>query len=126
MRQITSVFLLLLVLVNSTGFTLAKHFCGETLAHVTLNQTTTCCDDEEEDMPSDCCHDELDPLLLSDSQLDHQTFQLQPLTFFTVRILAHCLSFYPEVPMVSPLWTAFHSPPIPATAVYLRVQSFLI
>ncbi len=112
--------------MNSTGFTLAKHFCGETLAHISLSdEAKTCCGDEEE-MPSDCCHDEFNQLLLDNSQLDHQTLQLQPLTFFTLSVLTHFLSFSPEaVVPVSP-WTAVHSPPLPGTDVYLLVQSFLI
>ncbi len=66
------------------------------MAHITLNETKTCCDSEE-DMPSDCCHDEFEQLVLDDSQLDHQTLQLQPLTFITVRLLTQFLRFYPEV-----------------------------
>ena len=126
MRQAISVLLLFSVLVSSTGFTLSKHFCGEELAHITVgNEQKTCCDDEEE-MPSDCCHDEFDQLLLDDSQLDYQTLQLQPLTFFTFSVLTHFLSFSPEtVATVSP-WTTFHSPPLPDTDVYLQVQAFLI
>ncbi|MGB3778674.1 MAG: hypothetical protein WA960_09980 [Tunicatimonas sp.] len=125
MRQIVSVFLLFSVLLSSAGFTLSKHFCGEELAHITLNETKNCCDSEE-DMPSDCCHDEFEQLVLDDSQLDHQTLQLQRLTFITVRLLTQFLRFYPEASTVSPLGTAFHSPPLPDTALYLRVQSFLI
>ena len=127
MRQIVSLLLLFSVLVSSTGFTLTKHFCGEELAHVAVgNEVKPCCGDQEEDMPDDCCHDELDQALLDDSQLDYQTLQLQPLTFFTVSVLAHFLQFCSEAPAVSPLWTAFHSPPLPGISVYLRVQSFLI
>ncbi len=125
MRQIVSVFFLFSVLLSSAGFTLSKHFCGEELAHITLNETKTCCDSEE-DMPSDCCHDEFEQWILDDSQLDHQSLQLQPLTFVTVRILAHFWQFYPEVSAASSLGTAFHSPPLPGISVYLRVQSFLI
>ncbi len=125
MRQTVSLFLLLSVLVNSAGFTLSKHFCGEELAHVTLNEQKTCCDSEE-NMPSDCCHDELDQLLLDDSQLDHQSLQLRPLTFFTLSVLAHFLPFSPEANASASSWTAFHSPPLPVVDLYLRVQSFLI
>lgn len=128
MRQIVSVLLLFSVLVSSSGFALTKHFCGEELAHVTIgDQTKTCCSDEEEqDMPSDCCHNEVDQAVLDNSQLDHQTLQLQPLTFFTVSVLAHFLQFSCKASTISPLWTAFHSPPAPGISVYLRVQSFLI
>ena len=127
MRRIVSVFLLLSVLLSSTGFTLAKHFCGESLAHISLNdEAKTCCDDEEKDMPSDCCHDEFEQLLLDDSQLDHQTLQLQPLTFFTLSVFTHFLSFSPEATLSASPWIAFHSPPLPSIDVYLRVQSFLI
>ena len=131
MRQAISVLLLFSVLVSSTGLTLSKHFCGEELAHITLNETKTCCEGEEADMPGDCCrsgccHDEFDQLLLDDSQLDHQTLQLQPLAFLTLSVLTHFLSFSPEVTVPASPWTAFHAPPLPNTDVYLRVQSFLI
>ena len=125
MRRALSLFLLLLVLMNSTGFTLAKHFCGETLAHITLNETKTCCENEEE-MPGDCCHDEFEQLVLDDSQLDHQTLQLQLVTFFTLTVLTHFLSFSPETNVLTSPWTVFHSPPLPNTDLYLRVQSFLL
>ena len=127
MRRIVSVLLLFFVLVSSTGFTLAKHFCGESLAHISLiDEAKTCCGDEEKEMPSDCCHDEFEQLVLDDSQLNHQTLQLQPLTFFALSVCAHFLSFSPEATLPASPWTAFHSPPLPSTDVYLRVESFLI
>ena len=126
MRQAVSVLLLLSVLVSSTGFTLAKHFCGGELAHISLSDEVKACCDGEDEMPSDCCHDELAQLVLDDSQLDHQTFQLQPLTFFTLSVLTHFLSVSPEATLPTSPWTVFHSPPLPTTDVYLRVQSFLI
>ena len=125
MRQIVSVLLLFSLLISSAGFTLSKHFCGEELAHVTLNETKTCCDSEE-DMPSDCCHDEVDQLLLDDFQLDHQSLQLQPCTFFTLGVVTQYLSFSPKSNVLPSPWTTFHSPPLPNIDVYLRVQSFLI
>ena len=128
MRQTISVLLLFSVLVSSTGFTLTKHFCGGELAHVAVgNEVKPCCsDDEQQDMPDDCCHDELDQALLDDSQLDYQTLQLQPLTFFTISVLAHFLQSSLEAPTISSSWMAFHSPPVPGISVYLRVQSFLL
>ena len=77
-------------------------------------------------MPSDCCHNEFDQALLDDSQLDYQTLQLQPLTFFTVSVLTRFFQLHFEAPAASPLWTALHSPPAPGISVFLRVQSFLI
>ena len=127
MHQVVSIFLLLSVLISSSGFTLTKHFCGEELAHVALsNEVKTCCGDEEQDMPDDCCHDEFDQALLDDSQLDYQTLQLQPLTFFTVSVLTHFLQLYSKDSEASPFLFAFHSPPPLGISVYLRVQSFLI
>lgn len=125
MRQVIAVFLLFSVLMSSTGFMLSKHFCGEELAHISLNETKTCCDSEE-DMPSDCCHDEFDQLVLDDSQLNYQTLQLQPMTWVTLSVLTQFLSFSPQAAIIAFPWTAFHSPPIPDTPVYLRVQSFLL
>ena len=126
MRQIISVLLLFSVLVGSTGFTLAKHFCGETLAHISLgDEAKTCCEPEEE-MPSDCCHDEFESLLLDDSQLDHQTLQLQPLTFLALSVLTHYLSFLAETTVPASQWTVYPPPPLPGIDVYLRVQSFLL
>nr|WKN38609.1 hypothetical protein K4G66_07825 [Tunicatimonas sp. TK19036] len=128
MRQILSILLLLSVLLSSTGLTMTKHFCGEALAHVSLrDEAKSCCSDEEkEQMPGDCCHDETEQLTLDTFQLDHQTVQLQPLAILTLHVFANIFQVFPENPTVSPLWTAFHSPPLPEIAVYLRVQSFLI
>ena len=129
MRQVVSVFLLFSLLVSSAGFTLSKHFCGEELAHVTLNETKTCC--ESEDMPSDCCHDEVDQLLLDDFQLDHQSLQLSPLTFFTLSVVTQYLSFSPrsqryafpvdDFPFSS--FTCCRS--VPAGAVFLNLEKLV-
>lgn len=127
MRRTLSLFLLSTVLLSSSGFTLNKHFCGEELAHITLgDEVKSCCGDEEEEMPSDCCYDEFDRLILDDSQRDHQSLQLQPLTFLALSVAAHFLQLPSETQVVSSFWTAFHSPPITGIDVYLRIQSFLI
>lgn len=127
MRRVLSFFLLLVVLVNSTGFTLNRHFCGETLAHTTLNdEVLPCCGDEEPDMPSDCCHDQSEVLALDHSQLDHQTLQIQPIALLTLYTIVYRGTFHSVISPASRGWTAFRSPPSPSTDVYLRVQSFLI
>lgn len=128
MRQVLSVLLLLSVLLSSTGFTLNRHFCGEILAHITLSeQVATCCGEEdEEDMPSDCCHDEFDQLLLEDSQLNHQTLELPPLTFLVRYAVACLFSVRSVAAITSSQWAALPPPPPPDPDVYLRIQSFLL
>ncbi len=128
MRQVFSIFLMFLVLTGTVGIAATKHFCGEDLSHISLEENVkNCCGDEKEDMPSDCCHDESELFVLDHVQLDQHTVQLQPLTLFTINLLAHFLtSYHTEAAQTSPLWTAFHSPPHPNTDVYIWVQSFLI
>ena len=123
MRRAVSFFLLLVVLVNSTGFTLSKHFCGEVLAHITVgDDTQSCC--EGEGMSADCCHDEFEQLALDDSQLDHQSLQVPSLTFSAVDLLTHFLLVGTQV-IPTPRWVA-PSPPLLSSSLYLRVQSLLL
>ncbi|MEM9676071.1 MAG: hypothetical protein AAF992_26005 [Bacteroidota bacterium] len=126
MRQIISIILLFTIGVNSSGFTLSKHFCGDSLAEVQLNhQVESCCSDPSE-MPDDCCHNELDQALLDSFSPDVKIQLFPVLVLLAEYFYVNHLAFLPLTSDNSELQTAFHSPPIPDADVYLWVQSLLI
>lgn len=125
MRQIITIVLLFTISVSSSGFTLIKHFCGDSLEQVQLNREAKGCCSDQEEMPDDCCHNEQDQALL-DSFSQDVKFQLLPAFVLLANyILADYLSFLPIADTASS-FTVFHSPPIPIPDLYLWVQSFLI
>ncbi|MEM9831334.1 MAG: hypothetical protein AAF944_11900 [Bacteroidota bacterium] len=128
MRQIISIILLFTIGVSSSGFTLVKHFCGDSLEKVELNhEVKGCCSDsDQEEMPDDCCHNEADQALLDSFSPDVE-LQLSPVfTLLVSYFLTDYLSLQPVLEDNSYLLAAFHSPPITVPDVYLWVQSFLI
>ena len=125
MRQLVSVLLLLTIGISSSGFTLIKHFCGDSLEQVQLNHSTKGCCSDQEDMPNDCCHNEQDQALL-DSFSQSVEFQLLPIfTLLAHHGLATYLAILPIADSTHQL-AVFHSPPLPMPDRYLWVQSFLI
>ena len=57
MRKFTSILAALLILVASTGMTVALHYCGKSIQDVAVfGKGKPCCGGME--MPSGCCHDE--------------------------------------------------------------------
>ena len=56
-RRITHLFLALLLMTSTVGFTVSKHYCGSELIEVSINsKAKPCCDDVGS---SSCCHDEM-------------------------------------------------------------------
>jgi len=126
MRKYISIILLFSIGVSSSGFTLAKHYCGDDLAEVQLNQVVKSCCSEPSEMPDDCCHNELDQALLDSYSLD-VNIQIIPVFFLLADyLLATDLFLHPITADNSDFLTAYHSPPVPNPDVYLWVQSFLI
>jgi hypothetical protein len=126
MRKYISIILLFSIGASSSGFTLSKHFCGDDLADVQLNQVVNSCCSDPGEMPDDCCHNELDQALLDSYSLD-VNIQIIPVFFLLAdNLLADGLFFYLTEANNSDFQTAYHSPPVPNPDVYLWVQSFLI
>ena len=126
MRQIISTILLFTIGISSSGFTLAKHFCGDSLAEVQLNQVVKSCCSDPGEMPDDCCHNELDRALLDGFSSDVKIQLFPVLVLLAEYVLVNHLALILPILDNSILQTAYHSPPIPDSDVYLWVQSFLI
>ena len=126
MRQIISIILLFTIGISSSGFTLAKHFCGDSLAEVQLNQVVKSCCSDPGEMPDDCCHNELDQALLDSFSQDIKIQLLPVFVLLADYVLANHLALLPFTTDNPGLATAYHSPPAPDLDVYLRVQSLLI
>ncbi|WP_423127562.1 HYC_CC_PP family protein [Gaoshiqia sp. Z1-71] len=69
LRKISHITLMLLLLVLTAGFTVSRHYCGDSLMDVTFfSGSATSCDESGMTCSSDdCCHDESQVF-----QLDHQ------------------------------------------------------
>jgi len=70
-RKIANLFVLLLFVVSTTGFTISKHYCHGDLVSIALNtEPTSCCD-----MSScGCCHNENQFYQLEDDYTASQNF----------------------------------------------------
>lgn len=55
-RNTTSLFLIVLLLATTTGYTISKHYCGDNFIKTSLIvEAETCCGNKG---TSDCCHNE--------------------------------------------------------------------
>lgn len=62
-RRIGNIFILLLFVVSTTGFTISKHYCHGNLVSVTINtDAKSCCGTNN----NDCCKNENDFFQLND------------------------------------------------------------
>jgi hypothetical protein len=57
--------------ISTTGFTLSKHYCGDILVSVTINnEAKSCCDSE-----SGCCHNENERFEVKDDFISAQEIE---------------------------------------------------
>lgn len=69
MKKFLSISLLFLYLVSSIGIIISLHYCGGSLASLSLSQNASCCcDDNVKDMKEGCCKDEVKFIKITDDQ----------------------------------------------------------
>ena len=132
MKAVFSSILAIVVLINSTGITLASHFCGGQLAEVAvvLGSASVGCGMEETDPPCDgvtvssssCCQDQYKALSTDDG---YPTYAAVPaIVFPLVTLLRWAL-----LPRVASVQRSFPFPPTPPPLTVDRFvwhQCFLI
>lgn len=125
MRKIVNMFLVLLLLFSTTGVAISKHYCGEILQSVAVNHTPkSCCDGQ--DMPDDCCSNELsidkaDELQLSQLKLN--------LTYSPYLLYIATLGFFDfsiEQAETKGFFAFYDSPPITEQEIFILDQAFLL
>ena len=128
MRNLFHIVLVISLLISTAGFAVTKHFCGKTLASVSVGtEAKSCCDPGS--MPADCdCHSDTDHVSVEDDfQLDQQVIKFTPqLQLALVHFISELrLALLLDEPFKKLL---FHSkqPPLAESDIYIKVQSFLI
>ena len=125
MRKIVNIFLVLLLLFSTTGVAISKHYCGEILQSISVNgPVKSCC--ENQDMPEDCCSDEVsidktDELQLTQLNLN-LAFSPYVLYYATLSIFNFSLEQLDEVKYIA----FFDSPPITEQEIFILDQAFLL
>lgn len=125
MRKIVNISLVLLLLFSTTGVAVSKHFCGEILQSIAVNDVSnSCCDSQ--DMPDDCCSDELSLEKTDEVQLSqfNLKFSSAPylLLYFTTSLYHVSLE-----PLEKRIPEAFvNLPPLVDQEIFILDQSFLL
>jgi hypothetical protein len=61
LKKISSIFIAVLLLITTTGLTIDRHYCGESLVSVTFGKSPDCC------KSPGCCHHHLRHIKINDS-----------------------------------------------------------
>lgn len=125
MRKIVNILLILLLLFSTTGVAISRHYCGEILQYIAVNQSPkSCCDDQ--DMPDGCCSDEVSVEKADDFQLS----QLQLNLSFSPYLLRFSSISFVDIPLAqldTRSFFAFHDPPpITEQDIFILDQAFLL
>lgn len=60
-KGVLNTIVLIILLITTTGFTITRHYCGETLVSVAIErEAEPCCEDDM----GDCCHNESETFIL--------------------------------------------------------------
>lgn len=125
MKLLAHISLALLLLTSSMGVTVASHYCGNTLHHISVNaETNPCCD--KASMPEGCCHDDIEYFSVDEQYQGQNLLQISvpEFTLFSlISFFVHELLDYYEQSLT---WISYQSPPLAESDIYIRVQSFLI
>lgn len=126
MKQLFSIFLSLILLISTTGFTINKHFCGGHLMATQIfitEEPESCCD--EINMPAGCCHNETEFY-----QLD-ETFNFTKVSF---KITSNFVFTFIKYIVLNDLFTSIdtystkylhYKPPMIELNIPVLFQSFL-
>jgi hypothetical protein len=114
-----------LLLISTTGIAISKHYCGNTLRIISINNEVTACCSEEE-MPGCTCNSETAHYKIDSdfqpAQFDLDTFQ-SILLFSANFLVNHFLIEGEQINLVS----AYNSPPLSEpSSIIIKVQSFLL
>ena len=123
LRKISYISFILLWTISTSGFTISKHFCGDVLVSVSINnEAKSCCDSE-----NGCCHNENERFELKDDFISAQ--ELENVTVPEHEILFPILfSYISNIPLQNnDTNTTFidSSPPTLCKAILSELQTFL-
>lgn len=121
-RHIVTNFLMTAVFTASVGIPVIHHFCMGTSEGITIFLKQRCCEGSE-DMPKDCCHDDVvlqqmnDDGILSPTQV---SFSLP------IVLLLHAVTIAPDVDPAYTVAAVVDTSPSPPVNIPIVYQSLLI
>jgi len=125
LKKSFSILLSFLLLLSTVGISVSRHYCGDILKNSAILSPVDWCDDME--MPTDCCHDEIDHYELQD---DFQTTEISfDLNQGFALISFYQVSFIDNISDSEDIKYSQLEPPSPPQVeenIYIQVQSFLI
>ena len=126
MRKIVNIFLVLLLLLSTTGIAVSKHFCGEILQSVSINtdKDQSCCDSQ--DMPEDCCSSELSLEKTDEVQLSQLHLKFAPTPYIILYFASHLYNFSSALSEENIPIALFNAPPLIDQEIFILDQSFLL
>lgn len=125
MRKIVYIFLVLILLFSTTGIAVSKHFCGEILQSISVNDLAkSCCD--EQDMPEDCCNNQVSLEKTEEIQVSDASLKLAPAPYILLYFTSDFLEFSAhQSGLINPV-ALFDSPPLVHQEIFILDQSFLL
>ena len=127
LKRLTTIFLTCLILVSSTGTTIAFHYCGKSLQDVAVfSKAKPCCEGME--MPAGCCHDEKVQIKSDDFKVAKLISAIGFVPVLVKELTYPILDFASQFEKVqtSELFYQDNSHPPAGTDIVILTQSFLI
>lgn len=126
LKKVAHIGLSLLLLISTTGVSVSKHICGQIIYDVSLMaEADSCHGSMHKDKPG-CCEDEISVFQVDDEfQTGKQLKADCPLVYYTIQPLFFLFlqNFTGEDVR---LFAYVDPPPVPATQILKKVQSFLL
>lgn len=126
MKKVSRILLVILLVFTSMGVTVNKHFCGEMLESIAINEPVdSCCEGAE--MPKGCCHDEKEAYQLDEYKVNTYAFAFKapefslPIAFVDLQMLFKAI----EIDH-SHSFNVTDPPPLPESDLLVEIQTFLL
>jgi hypothetical protein len=126
MRRTFHIFISLTLVLATTGMSISKHYCGNSLVRTNLGVKAKSCMPDM-DMGSGCCDEKTETLVLDDDfQVTKSNIKIAPEFDLLVEYLVTELSAYPQKLNNENLIPLDTGPPDGSEPLYITVQSFLL
>jgi len=126
MHRIFHIIMSVTLILATTGLSISKHYCGNSVVRTNLGTTAESCMPGM-DMGHGCCDEQTETIILEDDfQLSHTNIKIAPEYDLLVSYLMTNLDTE-TVSSMEPGFLPFDTgPPVSAEPLYLKVQSFLL
>ncbi|MCF8303528.1 MAG: hypothetical protein K9I94_09670 [Bacteroidales bacterium] len=122
LRKIIHILITVLLLTATTGFTVSKHYCGDTLVSFSLyTQAAACCDD----ISDECCHDVSEHFQV-EQEFVSTSFSLEKEVLLTLESVQSVIDFQnPEINSGKTTFTE-NNFPFKTQLLLVSLQKFLL